>query len=182
MLFLVFGFIKSLFGTLTACYSAIHIFIVCAVYKKSDFTFYLFLLAVGLKGTLIYRYHYPNSRLIKWMFGIIGAAFAMALMAANNFEYYFFQYFGLHAGMMLVYILPLFFFYVHLRTQLILIYKNVDSLENLQRISKGQSRRQQKRRNDGLDGEAEGVCCQSPEVSAKACSEIRSYFLNWHLF
>lgn len=138
MLFLAFGFAKSLFGTLTASYSTIHIFIVCAVYKKSDFTFYLFLLAIGLKGTLIFRHYYPNSRLIKWMFAILGIAVVTSLILANNFEYYFFQYFGLHAGIMLAYLLPLFFFYVHLRTQLILIYKNVSSTDDLQGVFKGE--------------------------------------------
>jgi len=125
VLFLAFGLAKSLFGTLTACYSTIHIFVVCSVYKKSDFTFYMFLLALALKGTLIFRYYYPDSRLVKWLFSLLGCAFASALLVANNFEYYFFQYFGLHAIITMIYFLPLFFFYVHLRTQLILIYKNV---------------------------------------------------------
>ena len=123
--FLFFGFLKSVFGFLCSLFTTIHILVTCEVYKYPNIAWNLLTLLFLLQITLLFKRWRPSSPISKYLFAglaILGIGF---LFRINNFDYAYCKHFALHSVNFILYCLPLFFFYVHLRTQAILIYRDV---------------------------------------------------------
>jgi hypothetical protein len=129
VLFLLFGLLKSLLGLLCSVYTTIHVLVIYEIYNKANFSWYCFAFVLLLAIVIAHRHFKCDSSFNNTLYAITAVAFCFLLVKFNNFEYKYCQYFVLHGIGCALYLAPTVMFYVHFRTQVILIYRKV-SLED----------------------------------------------------
>ena len=124
VLFLVFGFLKVLLGFGMSVFAAGHSFVYYELYKERNFEMALFLW-VGLLQLVIVLRQRIQRNLDSSFSILVLAAFVLGAFSVADFSISFSSNFFIHLLIAVFYVLPLVFFYLHLRTAFFLIYHEV---------------------------------------------------------
>lgn len=124
VLFLFFGFLKASFGIALSLYAGVQSFLYYEMYSHENFEISLFVF-VGIVQ-LIFVLRQKLQRDLDLIFGItIGLAFLTMNFVISDFSVSFSNNFFFHLLSAVQYIVPLVFFFLHLRTACFLIYHDV---------------------------------------------------------
>lgn len=131
LLFLFFGFLKSLFGFTTSVFSFIFVFYINYEYQINKFSGLKgFLLVVPILMLLTFLASWRKKTKIRTVLG--GMTFIYIFLIVLHYVFTcilnYYENLGLHLFIVLVFFVTLAFFFVHLRTQVILIRMNVGLL------------------------------------------------------
>lgn len=125
VLFLMFGFLKVLLGFGMSIFAAGHSFVYYEIYNEKNFEMALFLWVGVLQLVIILRQRIQQN--LDTSFAIlISGSFVLAAFSVADFSISFSNNFFSHLLISVFYVLPLVFFYLHLRTAFFLIYHGVN--------------------------------------------------------
>lgn len=101
---------------------AVYLFVSSEIYKLKIIEYYGFGILAAAKLALIIRQFRPNSAAPKWILGLVLAGAVVVSVLATDFYFVFSTWFFIHVVCALFAGVSTVFFFLNLRTQLILIY------------------------------------------------------------